>query len=341
MPTPSLAKRESFKISQGFKHSTTGPGWVCTICPATHSKGQLYFPNFKAALNHERTSHEQFRHGAGRNMNTIEETTRRRTPENSRRLSDGNGWDKIDQPRLTADDLRKWDMHAHVDHVFDLVPFWQRAMDAAERGKVLRLEEFLEKMEGDGGWRSAHEVLGMLGDWKGVTRSERGRDHGGPDWDQPNANDWAASQNAGLARGESHINNRTGSQRGGWGAASTAVASDASQSLEGRHCGWGSIEDWAPVQDSGVGHLHQGQDKPPVVFQGHVTSGADVGTRPLPPSDTCREGAQQGQHFVDSVAERKAVNEERRKQMHVFFEMPTEQKIQKIQETIRFLRAHT
>ncbi|KAF8846245.1 hypothetical protein BDN67DRAFT_891185, partial [Paxillus ammoniavirescens] len=249
-----------------FKHSATGPGWVCTICPATHSKGQLYLPSLKAALNHERGFHEHLRGEA----------------EPPVQSSHGNSRDKIDCPRLTAEDLRKWDMHTHVDHVFDLVPFWQCAVDAAERGEVLRLEEFLEKMEGDGGWRTSNEVLRMLGGWKGSAH-----DYGGRDWGQPNANDWAASQRGGLVWGESHANNWAGSQRVG-------------------------------------------------VFQGHLTSGGDIGSRLLP--HACREGPQ---HFVDSVARQKAVNEERRQQMHLFFEMPTEQKIQKIQETIRFLRSQS
>ncbi|KIJ21881.1 hypothetical protein PAXINDRAFT_165240 [Paxillus involutus ATCC 200175] len=330
MPTPTSAKRETLKRSQDFKHSATGPGWVCTICPATHSKGQLYLPSLKAALIHERTFHEHLRDEAERNMNTIEETARRCTPAPVQ-SSHGNGWDKIDYPRLTAEDLRKWDMHTHVDHVFDLVPFWQCAVDAAERGEVLRLEEFLEKMEGDGGWRTSNEVLRMLGGWKG---SERAHDYGGHDWGQPNANDWAASQRVGLAWGESHANNWAGSQRG-WGAASTVhtrVASDATQSSAGRHGGWGCAEDLGAAEDLTLGH----HARPAGVLQGHLTSGGDTGSRLLP--HACRESPQ---HFVDSVARQKSVNEERRQQMHLFFEMPTEQKIQKIQETIRFLRSQS
>ncbi|KIK93995.1 hypothetical protein PAXRUDRAFT_828433 [Paxillus rubicundulus Ve08.2h10] len=331
MPTPTSAKRETFKRSQDFKHCATGPGWVCIICPEIHSKGQLYLPNLKAALRHERTFHEYLRDEAGRNMHTSEETARRRTPAPVQ-SSHGNDWGKIDYPRLTAEGLRKWDMHTHVDHVFDLVPFWQCAVDAAGRGEVLRLEEFLEKMEGNGGWRTSNEVLRMLAGWN---VSEGAHEDGGHDWGQPNMNDWAASQGGGLVWGESHANNWAGTQRGCCGAASTVptrVASDATQSSAGRHSGWGCAEDLVAAEDLTLGH----HARPGVVLQGHLTSGGDIGSRLQPYA--CREGPQ---HFVDSVARQKAVNEERRQQMHVFFEMPTEQKIQKIQETIRFLRTQS
>ncbi|KAI6162060.1 hypothetical protein EDD17DRAFT_588978 [Pisolithus thermaeus] len=60
-------------------------------------------------------------------------------------------------------------------------------------------------------------------------------------------------------------------------------------------------------------------------------------------------------NFVDSVARQEAASEERRRQMHKFFQvcrlsfgcivsltprqMPTEQKVREIQEIIKFLRA--
>ncbi|KAI6162061.1 hypothetical protein EDD17DRAFT_588977 [Pisolithus thermaeus] len=55
--------------------------------------------------------------------------------------------------RLTSERLQQWGMHMHVDHVFDLVPFWRRAVDAAERGEELRLESSLRRWRGMGGGR--------------------------------------------------------------------------------------------------------------------------------------------------------------------------------------------
>ncbi|KIJ68596.1 hypothetical protein HYDPIDRAFT_106805 [Hydnomerulius pinastri MD-312] len=307
MPTPTSGKRESFKRSQDFKHSATGPGWVCTICPATH-KGQLQFPNFKAALNHERNSHELSRDAAEHNRGTTEAapepTARGRTSEHNWWSTDDTGWDKIEHPPLTSEGLRTWEMQAHVDHVSDLVPFWRRAVEAAERGEVLRLEEFLEKMEGDGGWRTADDVLGMLGkskeihgwaasqrgwgDWAAITPSERARDYRGPDWGGPDLQNWAASN------------------RGGWGVASTRIASDATQS-SGQESGWGAVEGWAVAQES-----RRRQSKSTLPFQGRVPSAH------LPPQRVYNADPYQ---FVDSVARQRPVSEERRKQMHRFFEV--------------------
>ncbi|KAH7885910.1 hypothetical protein F5I97DRAFT_1809116, partial [Phlebopus sp. FC_14] len=218
--------------------------------------GQLQFRTLKAALRHEQTSREHARHVSERNW---------------WRQCDESGWDASEYPSLTSEGLQQWEMHTHVDHVFDLVPFWQRAVDAAERGQVLRLEEFLEKMEGGGGWRTANEVLGMLGEGR-----------------------LAAS-----ADGEDGL--------------SVEAASDGTKSSSGGwKKGW-AVEHGRQVRPRSE-HVHWDEEV--------VASGEDV------------------QRFVESVARQTAVNEERRQQMHRFFEMSTEEKIQKIQETIHFLRNH-
>lgn len=253
-----------------------------------------------------------------------------RIQENHLQTLDGSCWDKIDHPPLTSEGLRQWEMHAHVDHVFDLVPFWQRGIDAAEKGEVLRLEEFLEKMEGDGGWRTANEVLGMLGGWKGSPS------------EQPMCrNDWGAGQ---RGTWESNAVDWGGNPRGGWGMGSTRVASDATESSRGRNSGWGVREERADGRNAGAA----------------VQDGWAGRTRVQMVQAVRGDGRREElHHFADAIARQEAVNEERRKQMHLFFEvcsryqsnmsaewsptwqMPMEQKIQKIEETIRFLRTHT
>ncbi|KAH0838196.1 hypothetical protein J3R83DRAFT_6448 [Lanmaoa asiatica] len=292
------------------------------------SGGRTFFPNFKAALNHERTAHDHERFAA-ENGNNANGADGMRIPEDHLQTGDETCWDKIDHPPLTSEGLRQWEMHAHVDHVFDLVPFWQRGIDAAEKGEVLRLEEFLEKMEGDGGWRTANDVLGMLGGWK-VTPFEQAREYGGPKWGQPYRDDWAASQ-----RGiwESNAFDWAASQRGGWGVASTRIASDATESLCGRDGGWGIREGWA----EGRSDFKRSRDNASAAQDGWGAQ-ARVGMAQAVRGDGRREELH---HFVDDIARQEAVNEERRKQMHLFFEMPMEQKIRKIEETIRFLRTHT
>ena len=225
---------------------------------------------------------------------------------------------------LTSEGLRQWEMHAHVDHVFDMVPFWQRGIDAAEKGEVLRLEEFLDKMEGDGGWRTANDVLGMLGGWKG-TSSERGHDDD-MGWGQPG--DWAT--------GDRGAWNWAESQRCGWGMASNCAASDATVTSCGRDSGWGATE-----------RVRKGRGKTQGVGKRVRVVGAVHGGGPR----------EELRHFVDAIARQEAVTEERRRAMHMFFEvsdlccgghamtdslqMTLEEKIAKIHETIRILRKHT
>ena len=241
-------------------------------------------------MNHERTVHDHDHSVLTNDRNT----GRTRVPRNQLRTVDETCWDKIGH-RLTSEGLRQWEMHAHVDHVFDLVPFWQRGMDAAEKGEVLRMEEFLEKMEGDGGWRTANDVLGMLGGWK-ESPSEQARD-----WGEPNRDAWAASQ-----RGvwESNVFGWAASQRGGWRVASTRVASDVTESSRGRDSGWGIREEWA----------EGGSD-----FRAGKNNG--WGGRAEAVRAACGGGREELHHFVDAIARQEAVNEERRKQMHLFFEV--------------------
>jgi len=282
----------------------TGRGWVCTTSPAVHS-GQPSSPNVEGALDHERTTRDH-KPPAAKDDRNAKGVDGERVPANHLQTADKSGWDKIGQARLTTEGLRQWEMHAHVDHVFDLVPFWQRGIDAAEKGEVLRMEEFLEKMEGDGGWRTANEVLGMLGG----------------EWGGRNQGDWAASQRGAW---EPNAFGWAASQRGGWGVGSTHVASDATESSHRRDGGWGVREEWA----MGESDLKMGrgkQERPRIQMARAVGSGSG--------------GREELRHFVDAIARQEAVNDERRKQMHLFFEMPMEQKIQKIQDTIRFLRAH-
>lgn len=48
---------------------------------------------------------------------------------------------------LTIAELKQRESRVHVDHVQDLVPFWIKAVKAAEKGEVLRLEAFLETLQ--------------------------------------------------------------------------------------------------------------------------------------------------------------------------------------------------
>ena len=312
MPTPTSAlrglsekrQREPSHPAPSSKPLTqeatvTGPGWVCAICP-TNDRDPPLFPSFTAALNHERTAHDR-KCLAMDNDREAKRTDETRLAGNHLQTANEACWDKADHPPLTSEGLRQWEMHAHVDHVFDLVPFWQRGMDAAEKGEVLRLEEFLEKMEGDGGWRTANEALEMLGGWK-MNPSEQAAG-----WGHPYRDDWAASQ---RGQWESNALDWARSQRGGWGAASTRAASDATESSHGRDSGWGNREERANGARMGRGNAGAAQDG--------WGARARVKMARAVRGDGRREELR---NFVDSIARQEAATEERRKQMHLFFEV--------------------
>lgn len=268
----------------------------------------MFFPNLKAALNHERTAHDHER-SAVENDESVNRTDGIRVTENHLQTLDETCWGKIDHPPLTSEGLRQWEMHAHVDNVYDLVPFWQRGIDAAEKGEVLRLEEFLEKMEGDGGWRTANDVLGMLG---GLPPEQ-------PVWGQPYRDDGAWESNA---------FDWPASQRGGWGVASTRVASDGTESSRGRDSGWGIREEWA----EGGSDYKMGRGNASAALDGWAARTRIKVVQAVRGDDRKEEL----HHFVDAIARQEAVNEERRKQMHLFFEVGSQ--YQSSVNTYRYIR---
>jgi len=221
--------------------------------------------------------------------------------------------------RLTSERLRHWGMFTHIDHVFDLVPFWRQAVDAAERGEELRLEEFLDKMEEGGGWRTTNDVWNLLGARQKTPRSVS--DATQMCWDEQDQG-WGIQEEWGMAKHGSE--ERCIAEDKGWGTAEPwAMAEHNSDE-------WGITGAWPPEQES----------QPHVGVSEDLRVGDDVG------------------EFVDEIARRRAASEEHRRQMHRFFQvrsdcsllfgpltsycfqMPTEQKVQAIQAIIKFLRTH-
>jgi hypothetical protein len=258
MAPTSSSKKLKFDKKQYFTPDVSRRGgWTCNICIPRRTN-QFHFATMQAAVRHENTSPEHAQH-----ISEVEWWQPR----------DDNAWGAPEQLPLTSDGLRTWEMQTHVDHVFDLVPFWIRGVDAAERGEVLRMEEFLRMMEEDGGWRTSDEIWGTLGAW-------RKPDH------EEGSDGWGRKNDVSVHK-----------------AAGTDLTSDDQDK------GWGVTEEWAaPATNSPSSYQRQ-----------------DLG----------------GMHpFVDDIALQEAADENRRRRMHHFFEMPTEQKVLKIQEMIRYLHAH-
>jgi hypothetical protein len=144
-------------------------------------------------------------------------------------------------------------MQTHVDHVYDMVPFWIRGVDAAERGEVLRLEEFLQKMEGDGGWRTPDDVWGMLGAWR------------------PNH------------QGESD----------GWGRrddVSARKSAGTDSTSDDQDKGWGVKQGWAELRNHSSNSSHQGTERARGTQHSHKSSHVGV-THPFVDDIALQEAA--------------------------------------------------
>lgn len=62
--------------------------------------------------------------------------------------------DPIQSISLTSEEIRKRQHWAHVDNVRDIISFWREGIEAAERGEVLSMQDFLETV-GHSSWANA------------------------------------------------------------------------------------------------------------------------------------------------------------------------------------------
>ncbi|KAG6911541.1 hypothetical protein DXG01_011843 [Tephrocybe rancida] len=146
--------------------------WYCSICTPLR-RGNIDYMTLKTAQHHERHSAEH--------LQNVADTERRKWILSE---PDPEAWDgplTKGEPELSREEIKMRESRLHVDLVRDMVPFWIRGVEAAERGEVLRLEDFLAKLEestsewgggdgnmgwdeqaGDGGWGnqwSNHEIV--------------------------------------------------------------------------------------------------------------------------------------------------------------------------------------
>ncbi|KAG5719899.1 hypothetical protein E4T56_gene14114 [Termitomyces sp. T112] len=126
-----------------FVQSGSLDEWICKICT---SGSDVDYMTLKTAQHHER-------HSAEHTRNAIEVERRQWVMSEP----DASGWDqpRESEPVLTKEEVKMRESQIHVDLVRDMVPFWIRGMEAAERGEVLRLEEFLAKLETESSWEGS------------------------------------------------------------------------------------------------------------------------------------------------------------------------------------------
>jgi hypothetical protein len=192
------------------------------------------------------------------------------------------------------DELKARTRQVHVDQVRDMVPFWRKAVEAAEKGEVLRLEDFLEKLASQDRWG----IPGLDDPWG------------------PSIGPWPADHP--------------------WGAAAVeAVEADPWGKVDDDP--WGKVADWGGDEDSTLS-IHADR----TVSDRKWNRGWGKNSGKAKGRKNRSRGDDKAQHqdpymFVENIARQQSVNAERKRRMHDFFEMPTQDKVQKIQELGRYL----
>ncbi|KAF9010362.1 hypothetical protein BDZ89DRAFT_1167735 [Hymenopellis radicata] len=248
-----------------FKRGRNGKKnlWYCDLCRTGTPSDYM---SLKGAQDHERGAEHL------RNVNIT---------ESSWAMPNGDwaDWDvaMADEPQdLTKEEKKDNEHRVFVDQLHEFVPFWIRGVEAAQRGEVLKMEEFLESHE---------KYPAMEEAWGG--------------WDAPVAYAWPGERGWPKERDVESIN-------------SAHVASDQPElvSMPGFERSRGSDVTMPSVVSEGMRPVDRGQCDE---YDAHA--------------------------FVEDIALQKAVDSERKKEMHSFFEMPTQDKVRRIDELIRTLHA--
>jgi hypothetical protein len=247
----------------------------------------------------------------------------RNSKGHARNISDFEMWDpqpkdawvmSEDDTPLTADELRARTKQVHVDQVRDMVPFWMKGVEAAEKGEVLRLEDFLEKLASEDRWG----VADVDDPWG------------------PSIGPWPADHPWGSAV--------PGGRSDPWGKIDDSPWGDA-------HDPWGKVADWG-VEDDSTLSMHVDRS---VSHHGEDHRRNKSGKKGKGRKNHHKQPSRQDPHlFVEDIARQQAVNAERKRRMHDFYEvctmcasllafphttqMPTQDKVKKIEEMVRNLR---
>jgi hypothetical protein len=126
----------SLTYNRDFTQAWGNNGWFCSICtPDARKKGMTV----RAAMRHECTI-EHIR-------NVSEHHIWHPKPDSS-------AWENTS---LTSETLKVQDKQNRVDNVRHMVPWWVRAVEAAERGEEMRMEDFLDTIQEDP-WANIDDV---------------------------------------------------------------------------------------------------------------------------------------------------------------------------------------
>ncbi|GAW06012.1 hypothetical protein LENED_007904 [Lentinula edodes] len=164
MSTPKLPRKTGstnhpdFINPSFFKSIRHNHRWACTLCPGARKTPYM---TYQVARQHERNSAEH----ASR--------VKQRQERQPQQHAQSSAWDQPSMinpwettgpsadawlvpatehhnfTTMTKEQLRSKEHQYFADQVDDMIPFWIRGIEAAERGEVLRLEEFLDSLENE------------------------------------------------------------------------------------------------------------------------------------------------------------------------------------------------
>ena len=103
--------------------------WICNVC--THDAIDSPSMTAQAAMDHERTE-EHLSHSLNHHDH------RSHAP-----------WELFEHSALTYEGLKVREQRWQIDHVRDIVPWWVRAVEAAERGESWKMEDLLASIPDD------------------------------------------------------------------------------------------------------------------------------------------------------------------------------------------------
>ncbi|KAI0936511.1 hypothetical protein AcV5_004628 [Taiwanofungus camphoratus] len=248
----------------------------------------------------------------------------RNSSKHAEKLAEYESWNWKPEYRpyedLRVAENKGWERQSHVDRLKDFIPFWRDGVYAAARGgDAGRLEEFLEKLDEE--WRKNRP-------WEQVGSDGWGVNNGEDIWGTGVA-DWAAPEQPQGADG-------WGPGKGDWGVPSDRTAE------------WGEeTPDWG-ASKRGNGATGWGQGTGDSRGLSENVGASDGGWHRRPDRRKRREKDRNEEMpdrdvwtFVEKVARREDASAERRRRMHQFYEMPTQKKVQKINEMIRSLQVQS
>ncbi|GLB36015.1 hypothetical protein LshimejAT787_0303030 [Lyophyllum shimeji] len=258
-----------FARPEHFTQNGSLEEWFCNLCTPPSSKHVDYMTQ-RAAQNHERCSSEH-------RQNVAE--AERRTWANSPPGPEAWTIPVKHDPPLTAEEVKLRESRRRVDLVQDLVPFWIRGVEAAEKGEVLRLEQFLETLQDvSDSWLGRGPGTEDSTPWWGKAWTARGNDVADDERAAVNDDGWDIGD--GLARRKE-----------------TSGQKRKHQALR-------------TTQQNGGGS--------PSPARGHRRN-TNRGQR--------NHSNLNAYEFVEDVARQEAADEERKRRMHHFFDMPTDEKM--------------